>query len=107
MNHRYVADLLNEITIPEHGITSRALYSDEHTRAVIFGFDQGEELSEHTASMDAILHVLQGEATLTLGGETREAKAGSWVHMEANLPHSVVAKTPLVILLTLLKTTKS
>lgn len=72
-------------------------------KAVIFGFGQGEELSEHTASMPAILHFIQGEATLTLGDESVEAQPGTWIHMQANLKHSVKTKTPVVMLLLLVK----
>jgi quercetin dioxygenase-like cupin family protein len=100
-------DLLAEVTIPEHGITSRALMSDDSVRVVIFGFDAGEELSEHTAAVPAIVHVLSGEATLRLGDAVMEAKPGSWAYMAANLPHTVVAKTRLVLLLTLLKSAKT
>lgn len=106
MDHRHVADLLAEVTVPADGITSRVVHNDDHARVVIFAFDRGQELSEHTASMDAILHVLQGEATLTLGEESVEAHAGTWIHMKANLAHSVVAKTPLILLLVLLKGSK-
>ena len=70
---------------------------------MIFGFGQGQELSEHTAAMPAILHFIQGEATLTLGEETVEAQPGTWIHMPANLQHSVKTKTPVVMLLLLLK----
>ena len=72
-------------------------------KAVIFGFGQGEELSEHTASMPAILHFIKGEAILTLGDETVEARSGTWVHMEKDVKHSVQTKTPVVMLLLLLK----
>jgi hypothetical protein len=34
------------------------LHNDERVKAVLFGFAQGEELSEHTASMPAVLHLL-------------------------------------------------
>jgi quercetin dioxygenase-like cupin family protein len=70
---------------------------------VIFGLGQGEELSEHTASMPAILHFIQGEATLTLGDETVEAQPGTWIHMAPELKHSVQAKTQVIMLLLLLK----
>ena len=70
---------------------------------MIFGFGQGEELSEHTASMPAILQFIQGEATVTLGDDKHEAKAGTWVHMPTGLRHSIQAKSPVVMLLLLLK----
>jgi quercetin dioxygenase-like cupin family protein len=89
--------------LPADGILSRTLYSDEQIKVVWFGFAAGQELSEHTASQPAIVHILQGEARLTLGGEAYEAAAGTWVHMPAGLSHSVFATTPLIMLLTLLK----
>lgn len=96
-------DLAKETQPPEKGILSRTLHNDERLKAAIFGFAQGEELSEHTASMPAVLHFLQGEAKLTLGDDTVEAKPGTWVHMPTGLRHSIQAKTPVVMLLLLLK----
>ena len=80
-----------------------ALFNDDRLKAVLFGFGQGEELSEHTASMPAVLHFLQGEAKPTLGDTTMEAKPATWVHMPAGLKHSIKARTPVVMLLLLLK----
>jgi quercetin dioxygenase-like cupin family protein len=60
-------------------------------------------LSEHTASMPAVLHFLQGEAGLTLDDDTVEAKPGTWVHMPKGMRHSIQAKTPVVMLLLLMK----
>jgi quercetin dioxygenase-like cupin family protein len=97
------SDLVKEVQPPDKGILSRTLYNDDRLKAVLFGFAQGEELSEHTASMPAVLHFLQGEATLILGDDTVEAKPGTWVHMPKGLRHSIQARTPVVMLLLLLK----
>ena len=102
-NYTHIIDLAKEVEPPEDGILTRTLFNNEDVKAVIFGFGQGEELSEHTASMPAILHFLQGEATLTLGDDTVDAKPGTWIHMPPELKHSVKAKTPVVMLLLLLK----
>jgi len=96
-------DLAKEVQPPDKGILSRTLFSDDRLKAVLFGFGQSEELSEHTASMPAVLHFLQGEAKLTLGDDTVEAQSGTWVHMARGLRHSIQAKTPVVMLLILLK----
>ena len=101
--YTHVLDLAQEVQPPDKGILSRTLYNDDRLKAVAFGFAQGEELSEHTASMPAVLHFLQGEAKLTLGEDTLDAKPGTWVHMPAGLRHSIQAKTPVVMLLLLLK----
>jgi quercetin dioxygenase-like cupin family protein len=47
--------------------------------------------------------ILQGEAKLTLADDTLEAKPGTWVHMPAGLKHGILARTPVVMLLMLLK----
>ncbi len=102
-NYTHITNLAKEVEPPEDGILTRTLFNDDNVKAVIFGFGQGEELSEHTASMPAILHFLQGEATLTLGDDSVEAQPGTWIHMEPNLKHSVKTKTQVVMLLLLLK----
>lgn len=96
-------DLAKEVQPPDKGILSRTLFNDDRMKVVIFGFAQGDELSEHTASMPAVLHFLQGEATVTLGDDVHEVKAGTWVHMPTGLRHSIQAKTPVVMLLLLMK----
>jgi quercetin dioxygenase-like cupin family protein len=101
-HYTYVTNLTAQ-DIPADGILSRTIYNDDHVKVVLFGFGAGQELSEHTASMPAILQIVQGEAQLGLGDDTVEAGAGAWVHMPAQLRHSVRAKTPLVMLLLLLK----
>ena len=101
--YTHVLDVAKEAQPPEKGILSRTLFTDDRVKAVIFGFGQGEELSEHTASMPAILYFVQGEAKLTLGDDTLEARPGTWVHMPTSQRHSIQAKTPVVMLLLLLK----
>jgi len=88
---------------PADSIVSRALFGDEQVKAVLFSFAPGQELSEHTAGTPAIIHILQGQAELTLGGERREAGPGTWVHLPARTPHALVARTPVSMLLLLLK----
>ncbi len=102
--YTYIADLVEQVgEFPEDSILSRTIYDDDHLKVVLFGFAVGQELSEHTASMPAIIHILQGEARLTVGDDVKEAAPGTWVHMEANLPHSILAKTPTTMLLMMMK----
>jgi len=101
--YTHINDLAKEAQPPEKGILSRTIFNDEKVKAVIFGFGQGEELSEHTASMPAILHFFQGEAKLTLADDTLEARPGTWVHMPKGMRHSIQAQTPVVMLLVLVK----
>jgi quercetin dioxygenase-like cupin family protein len=103
MNATWFADLAAEVAVPEDGTISRTLYQDAGLKVVLFGFAAGQELSEHTAAVPAVLHVVQGEARVTLGAEVVAAHPGTWVHMPAHLPHSISATTPVVMLLLLLR----
>lgn len=100
-NHIDLLSLLPEIGADT--IVSRTIHNDDQAKVILFGFAAGQELSEHTASMPAVMHILRGEAKLTLGGDSMDAAEGAWVHMAANLQHSVFAKTPVIMLLWLLK----
>lgn len=105
--YTYIADLLTQVPdIPPDSIVSRTFYQDERLKAILFSFAAGQELSEHTAAQPAILYILRGEADLTLGHDAVEAQAGTWVQMPSRLPHSLYAKTPVVMLLLLFKEPK-
>jgi quercetin dioxygenase-like cupin family protein len=101
--YTFLADLRAEVEIPADGILSRTLFSDARLKAVIFGFDAGQELSAHAAAMPAVIHILEGQADVTLGDDRREAGPGSWIHMPAGLRHGLLARTPVVMLLLLMK----
>src|SRR5262245_47574662 len=102
-SYTHFSDLAREAQPPDRGILSRTLFNDDRLKVVLFGFAQGEELSEHTASMPAVLHFLRGESGLTLGDDTLEAGPGTWAHMPQGTRHSIRARTPVVMLLLLLK----
>lgn len=102
--YHFVPDLTTLLgDAPEDSIISRSLLRGAGVTATVFSFAPGQELSEHTATFPAIIHFLSGEGTLTLAGETMDVRPGAWVYMTANLAHSIVATTPLRMLLLLLR----
>ena len=104
LDYTYIANLLEQVSdIPADSIVSRTVYSDDQLKTILFAFAPGQELSEHTSAQTAILHFVQGEAELTLGEDTMTAQAGTWVHMPPHLPHSITAKTAVLMLLLMFK----
>lgn len=103
MDYTLYTNLAKEIEIPENGTISKTLYHDKVVKVVLFGFAAGQELSEHTASVPAVVHVLDGEIEMTLGKDRCSAFTNTWIHMPAKLPHSVTAKTDARMLLILFK----
>jgi len=102
-SYEMLTDLAKQVEVPTDGTLSRTIHQDERLKVVMFAFSAGQELSEHTASTPAIMHFLSGDADVTLGNEKATASAGTWIHMAAQLPHSIRTKSPVVMLLSLLK----
>jgi quercetin dioxygenase-like cupin family protein len=102
-----VLDLGKETQYAANGIVSRTLFQGPTGRMVLFGFDQGQELSEHTSPYRAFVHVLSGECEFLLGKEWRRLKAGDLVHMTPGLPHAVKAVERFSMLLTLFPAAKA
>mgnify|MGYP001217609730 FL=1 len=102
--YTYFTDLAALTAVPpEDSIVSRTLHNSDAMKVTLFTFAAGQALSEHTASMPAVLHFVSGQARLTLGGDEQIAQANTWVAMAANLPHSIVAETAVTMLLIMIK----
>jgi quercetin dioxygenase-like cupin family protein len=104
MDYTFLANLQNELTLPEKGILSHVLHKDDYANVTLFGFAAGEELSAHSAPTPAILYFLEGNAEVQLGDDKVSAQAGSFIHMSAMLPHGISAKSPVRMLLVQIKT---
>ena len=87
----------------EGAIVSRVLLKRSGGTVTFFAFDAGQGLSEHTAPFDAIAHVLEGEAEITISGRAVRVSAGEFVLMPANAPHALTAATRFKMLLTMIR----
>jgi quercetin dioxygenase-like cupin family protein len=101
--YTYFADLAAEAPIPQRGILSQTVSDADGVELVLFSFAAGEQLSEHTSGRPAIIQIVAGEADLTAGDEAFDGRPGSWLRMSAGVRHSVVARTPVVMALYLLR----
>jgi len=91
------------VTPTPHGIASRVLTKASGGSVTLFAFDQGEGLTEHTSPFDALVMVLDGALTLTIGGSSVRAPSGTIVRMPAGTPHEVEAPESARMLLIMLK----
>lgn len=101
-DYMLIDNLAALVDIQPEGIVSRTFYKGDRVKALVFGFDAGQELTEHTSSQAAIIHIIQGKATVTLNDDIYELSEGGWVHMPPKLSHGIRAKTPVIMLLTML-----
>jgi quercetin dioxygenase-like cupin family protein len=94
-----IADL---VTIQPGATVSRTVLTAEGVRVVLFGFDAGEQLTEHTAAMPVVLQVLEGHLRITADGRTVDLRPGGLIHFGTRLPHAVDAVEPSKLALLML-----
>lgn len=102
----FINNSLNFDTLIQYSkdsIVSKIIYKSEHTILTLFALDQGQSIAEHITPFDAMVQIINGDAELTIGGEKKLIKAGEAIIMPANIPHSLFAKTPYKMLLTMMK----
>ena len=69
---------------------------------VVFAFDTGTELREHTAHQPVILQALEGSLTVQVDGAVLTLKPGDLLHIEPHVQHSVTAAEHARLQLTVL-----
>ena len=100
-------NLAEGVQYAEGSIVSKTLLQKKTGSLTLFAFDAGQGLSEHTSPYDATVYILDGEASLIIGGETGKAAAGEMVVMPANVPHDVQAKQRMKMLLIMIRDSDS
>ncbi|MCG8348704.1 MAG: cupin domain-containing protein [Chloroflexales bacterium] len=85
---------------------SRTVAQNSRVSVTLFAFTAGEGLSTHTASGDALVHVLDGQALITIDKEEMTIPAGQAVVLPANIPHAVAAPENFKMLLVIIKPEK-
>ena len=96
-----IISLAEETRFAPNGIVSRMLMRTANLRVVLFGFAEGQELTEHTSTQHALIQILSGECEFSLAGKPHSMKSGDLLYMPPNLPHAVKATTQFSMLLTL------
>ena len=91
------------ITPTEGGIASRVLSKTSGGHLTLFAFDAGQGLTEHTSPFEALVMVLEGACTLTIGGTPVRAMPGTVVRMPADVPHALEAIETTRLLLVMLR----
>ncbi len=91
------------VSYQEGAVVSREIMKGEKGSVTVFAFDRGQGLSEHTAPFDALVHVLEGEAEVTISGTPLRLRAGEAVIMPAGEPHSLYAVDRYKMSLTMIR----
>ncbi len=95
-----MADL---VAYQEDSVVSRQITKEDAGNVTLFAFDTGQELSEHQAPYDALVHVLDGEVEVRISGKPYMLTAGDAIIMPANAPHGLKAVKRFKMLLTMIR----
>jgi len=98
-----ILQMTNLASYQEGSVVSRQITKQDAGNITLFAFDEGQELSEHTAPYDALVHVLDGEVEVKISGRPFTLKTGDAIIMPANEPHALKAVTKFKMLLTMMR----
>jgi quercetin dioxygenase-like cupin family protein len=98
-----VVRLIDLVNCQEGAVVSRTLVNRATGTVTLFAFDEDQGLSKHTAPFDAVAHLLEGEAEISVAGKPLRAAAGEAVLMPANQPHSLKALSRFKMPLTMIR----
>ncbi len=92
------------VAVQPGSIVSRMVLKGGAGSVILFAFDAGQELSEHTVPHDAFIHALEGEAEIRIAGDPRTLRAGDALILPGGRPHAVRAVTPFKMYLVMVRT---
>ena len=98
-----VLRLIELVAYQPGAVVSHQISKSEAGNVTLFAFDSGQELSEHTAPFDALVHILEGTAQVRIAAQPFELRAGDMILMPAGVPHSLSALSRFKMLLTMIR----
>jgi quercetin dioxygenase-like cupin family protein len=87
-------DLLADLPVTPQATTSRVVVDNDAVRVVLFTFDTGEELTDHTASMPVVVTLLDGAIRFRVGEQDHHLAPGDVVYLPAHESHALQAEEP-------------
>jgi quercetin dioxygenase-like cupin family protein len=95
--------MVDLVSYQDGSVVSRTLVDKKAGTITLFAFDQRQGLSEHTAPYDAMVYVVEGEASVVISGKAIRLVAGEMTVMPAGEPHSLLATKKFKMLLIIIK----
>ncbi|MDD3419990.1 MAG: cupin domain-containing protein [Candidatus Gastranaerophilales bacterium] len=94
-----IIELKNSLDYQENSIVSKTLINNGNNSVTVFAFDAGQEIAAHSAPVDAMVQVLDGEVEITISGEKFDLKEGDLIIMPKGEPHALLAKSKFKMML--------
>jgi len=101
--HNETIRLADQIEMITNRKTSKSLVQHETLTLTLFALDAGQQIARHTATGDALVQILDGEALITIDQTEYTVKKGESIVMPAEIPHALEAVEAFKMLLTVVK----
>lgn len=88
-----IINLKNSIDYQENSIVSKTITTNKDSSLTLFAFDAGQSIASHSAPVDAVVQVVEGEVEITISAEKFYLKEGDIILMPKGEPHGLEAKT--------------
>lgn len=95
--------LLDQVEAGEDRVHFRNIFESDGGGVSLIAFEAGQKLDTHLAPAQVMVTVLEGEIEFTMEGNAHTLKAGEFILMGQDVPHSVLAKTDAKLMLVKVK----
>jgi len=95
--------LTEMIAYQEGSVVSRTLIKKKTGTLTLFAFAEGEGLSEHTSPYEALVHIIDGDAVVTISGKEYRLESGEVIFLPAGEPHGLRAEKPFKMMLSMIR----
>jgi len=86
-----VVEIAGLVDYQNGSVVAREIFKMPTGSVTIFAFDEGKGMSEHTVPFDALVHMLEGEAQISIAGQPHRLQGGEMILLPANQPHALKA----------------
>ena len=91
--------LKDQVEYQQGQVVSKTLVQNDAVSVTIFSFDKDEEISTHASGGDAMVTVLEGKGSFTVGGDVFILEEGETLIMPKDIPHAVYGEEKFKMLL--------
>lgn len=98
-----VAKVRDLINYQDGAVVSREIIKKPEGNVTLFAFDEGQGLTEHTSPFNALVHILEGVAEITIAGQPHRVQEGELILMPASQPHALRAVQRYKMILTMIR----
>jgi len=101
--HSKIYDLAENIEYSSGAVVSKIITKNNVGNLTLFAFDKGQGLSEHSASFDALIQIIDGNGEIEINKKLYSLSKGQFIIMPANVPHAVHAHERFKMFLIMIK----